>query len=135
MIKLIIVLLNFAFKGPLVNETCAITFVQAGTQANRLASTIDRAGNITNFTENRASKSFFFSQNSKETYSLIFVSVIKKVYQGNIPFVKTIHMYVFIKGIIGKMNCYCQVHFFFDLYWVSKYKNKIFLSTYYIRYS
>ena len=135
MIKLIIVLLNFAFKGPLVNETCAITFVQAGTQANRLASTIDRAGNITNFTENRASKSFFFSQNSKETYSLIFVSVIKKVYQGNIPFVKTIHMYVFIKGIIGKMNCYCQVHFFFNLYWVSKYKNKIFLSTYYIRYS
>ena len=135
MIKLIIVLLNFAFKGPLVNETCAITFVQAGTQANRLASTIDRAGNITNFTENCASKSFFFSQNSKETYSLIFVSVIKKVYQGNIPFVKTIHMYVFIKGIIGKMNCYCQVHFFFDLYWVSKYKNKIFLSTYYIRYS
>ena len=114
MIKLIIVLLNFAFKGPLVNETCAITFVQAGTQANRLASTIDRAGNITNFTENRASKSFFFSQNSKETYSLIFVSVIKKVYQGNIPFVKTIHMYVFIKGIIGKMNCYWQVHFFLE---------------------
>ena len=73
MIKLIIVLLNFAFKGRLVNETCVITVVPAGTQANRLASTINHAGNITNFTENGASKSLFFSQDSKETCSLIFV--------------------------------------------------------------
>ena len=66
-------------------------------------STIDCAGNIAHFTENRASKS--------STCSLIFVPVIKKVYQGNILFVKTIHiMYVFIKGIIGKTNWY--VHFF-----------------------
>ena len=60
MIKIIIVLLNFAFKCRLVNETRAIALVQAGTQANQLASVIDRAGNITNFTKNRTSKSFFF---------------------------------------------------------------------------
>ena len=60
MIKTIIVLLNFAFKSRLVNETCAIALVQIGTQATQLASAINRAGNITNFTESRGSKSFFF---------------------------------------------------------------------------
>ena len=95
MIKIIIVLLNFAFKCRLVNETRAIALVQTGTQANQLASAIDRAGNITNFTENRASKSFFFSQDLKATCSLIFVSVIKKVYQGNISFRKQYILYLF----------------------------------------
>ena len=38
-------------------------------------------------------------------------NVIRKVYQENIPFVKTIDMYVFIKGIIGKTNCYLCVLF------------------------
>ena len=117
MIKTIIVLLNFAFKCRLVNETCAIALVQVGMQANQLASVIDGAGNKTNFIKNRASKIFFFSQDSKETCCLVFVSIIKKVYQENIPFVKTIHtMYVFIKGIIGKTNCYWRMRFFFDLY-------------------
>ena len=62
-----IVLLNFAFKCRsaltlLVNETQAIVLVQAGTQANQIASAIDCAGNITNFTENfaLAKVSFFF---------------------------------------------------------------------------
>ena len=59
MIKTIIVLLNFTFKCRLVNEKSAIG-MQASTQANQLASAIDRAGNITNFTENGASKSFLF---------------------------------------------------------------------------
>ena len=49
----------------LANETHAITFVQAGTQANQFASAIDRTGNITNFTENRSGKSFFFSETQK----------------------------------------------------------------------
>ena len=105
MIKTIIVLLNLAFKCRLVNETRAIALMQAGTQANHLASAIDRAGNITNFTENHACK-LFFSQYSKGMCSLIFAPAIKKVYQQNIPFVKPIHiMYVFIKSIIGKTNC------------------------------
>ena len=111
MTKTIIILLNFAFNCMLVNETCTVVLMQAGTQANQLASVIGLAGNITNFTKNCTSKSFFSSQNSKETCSLISVSVIKKVYQEDIPFVKTIHMYVFIKGTIGKMNCYWHVHF------------------------
>ena len=51
----------------LVNETRAITLVQAGPQANQVASAIDRAGSVTNFTENRAGKSFFFSEVSRET--------------------------------------------------------------------
>ena len=72
-----IVLLNFAFKCRsaltlLVNETQAIVLVQAGTQANQIASAIDCAGNI-NFTENCSSKSFLLFQDSKETCSLIFV--------------------------------------------------------------
>ena len=71
MIKTIIVLLNFAFKCRLVNETRAIALVQAGTQADQLASAIDRVGNIINFTKNRARKSFFFSQDLKDTFSLI----------------------------------------------------------------
>ena len=57
----------------------AIALVQAGTQTNHFASGIDCAGKITNFIENRAVKSFFFSEDSKETCPLIFVSVIRKV--------------------------------------------------------
>ena len=117
MIKTIIVLLNVAFKWvSLVSETRTIGLEQAGKQANQLASAIDRAGNIANFTANCASESFFFSEDSKETCYLIFVSVIKKLYQENIPFVKTIYMYVFIKNIIGKTNCYWHVRFLFGLY-------------------
>ena len=63
----------------LVNETCAILLVQAGMQENQFASAIDCTGNITNFTENRASRSSFFSEDSKETFPLICVSVIRKV--------------------------------------------------------
>ena len=51
----------------LVNETRTIALVQAGMQANHFARTIDCTGNITNFTENRAGKSFFISEDSKET--------------------------------------------------------------------
>ena len=63
----------------LASETRAIALVRAGTQANQFASAIDCAGNITNFTRNHAGKSSFFSEDSKETYPLIFVSVIRKV--------------------------------------------------------
>ena len=54
-----------------------ITLIQTGTEANQLTRAFDHTGNITNFTENCASNSLFFSQDSKETCSLIFVSVIK----------------------------------------------------------
>ena len=80
------------FLCKLVNETCAIVLMQAGTQANQLISAIDCANNITNFIENGTSKSFFFYQDSKEMCSLIFVSVNKKLHQENIPFMKTIHI-------------------------------------------
>ena len=63
----------------LVNENHAIVLTQAGTQANQFASAVDCTGNITNFNENHAGKSFFFSKNSKEACPLIFVSVIRKV--------------------------------------------------------
>ena len=76
--------------------------MQADTQANQSASAIDRTGHITNFTENRASNSFF-SQDSKETCSLIFVSFIKKVYQENIPFVKPVHI-IFQQFTLGCEN-------------------------------
>ena len=51
----------------LVNETRSIALVQAGTQANQIVKTIDRAGNIINFPENHADKNFLFSEDSKET--------------------------------------------------------------------
>ena len=49
--KTIIILLNFAFKCSLVNETCTIALEQADTQANQLASVLNHTGNITNFTK------------------------------------------------------------------------------------
>ena len=90
-IKTIIVLLSLAFKCRLANETGAIVLVQAGTQANQLAGAIDCASDITNLLKIVQAKVSFF-QDSKKTCSLIFVSVIKKVYLENIPFVKTIHI-------------------------------------------
>ena len=92
LIERIPIALCIDFLCKLVNETCAIMLVQAGMQANQLISTIDCANNITNFIENRTSKSFFFYQDSKEMCSLIFVSVNKKLHQENIPFMKTIHI-------------------------------------------
>ena len=69
------------FSSRLVNEMSTIVLVHAGMQANQFASAIDSAGSITNFTANRTGKSFFFfSQDSKETCYLIFVSVIRKRY-------------------------------------------------------
>ena len=49
----------------LVNDTHATALVQAGMQANHSARTIDCAGNITNFNENHAGKSFFFLKTRK----------------------------------------------------------------------
>ena len=106
MIKTVIVLLNFAFKCRLVTENHVITIGKTSTQTNQLACAIDHAGNVTIFTENHRSKSFFYSQDSKETCSLIFMFVIEMGYQENILFMKTMYiMYAFIKGIIGKTNC------------------------------
>ena len=49
--------ISIVWRHPwLVSETGAIALEQAGAQANQFASTIDCAGNITNFTENRAGK-------------------------------------------------------------------------------
>ena len=57
----------------LVNEIRAIALVQAGTQANQFASAIDRAGNITKFTENRGGKSFFFLKLKRDLSLNFFV--------------------------------------------------------------
>ena len=67
MIKTIIVLLNFAFKCRLVNETHTIAIVQVGMQPNQLASMTDCTGNITNFTKNGASKNSFFLKTQKRS--------------------------------------------------------------------
>ena len=45
----------------------------------KFASMADHAGNVINFTKNHASKYLFSSQHSRETCSLFFVSVIRKV--------------------------------------------------------
>ena len=100
----------------LVNETCTVAFLQAGKQVNQFASTIDHAGSTTFYRKLHQQKLLFYLILLKETCYLIFVCVYQKVYQENIPFVKTIDIYVFIKGITRKINCYWHVCFFFDLY-------------------
>ena len=78
-----------------------IALVQAGMQANQLASPIDRAGNITNFLK------------TQKRRVLYFLCVIKKgAYQGNIPFLKTIHIMLILTGIT---NGYWHARFFFDM--------------------
>ena len=62
----------------LVNKTCTIALVLAGTQKNQFASVIDCAGNITSFTQNRASKSFFFFWRLKRGLSSNFCVCHKK---------------------------------------------------------
>ena len=57
--------------------------MQAGTQTNQLASAIDHAGNITNFTKKWCKQKFIFSQDSKEKCSLIFASVIKNIREND----------------------------------------------------
>ena len=75
---------------------------------------------------------FFFSR-LKEMCSLIFVSAIKTVYQENIPFLKPIHMYVFIKNIIRKTVTGVFVFSSICTKLVNI-KNKTILNMYYIRY-
>ena len=89
----------------IVNETRVIVLVQARTQASQCASVIDCAGNITNFTEICAGKSFFFLPRLKGDLFLNFcVSHKKKYNHENIPFVKTSRIYVFIKGIMSGLK-------------------------------
>ena len=61
-----------------VSETYAIALVQAGMQANHFARAIDRAGNITNFIENCAGKSFFFFLKQEGHFFLNFCAWHKK---------------------------------------------------------
>ena len=93
MIKTIIVLLNLAFECRLVNKTCAIALMQASTQANHLARSIDRAGNITNFTENHASKFFFFSILKRDVF-FNFCACHKKGVSAKHPIRETNTYYV-----------------------------------------
>ena len=50
----------------LVDETCGIALMQEGMQANQFASAIDQRGNIRNFNDNRAGKSFFFLKTQRD---------------------------------------------------------------------
>ena len=107
-------------------QTCQwdIGLEQAGTRSIVQASANDGAGNITNFTENRTSKFLFFSRFKRDVF-FNFCVCHKKGVSGKHPIREPIHiMYVFIKGIIEKTNCYWQVRYFFDLYSVGKYKKQ-----------
>ena len=133
MIKTIIDLLNLAFKCSLVSETSWLHLCRlARRQIIWPVRLIMQATYITNFPRNRKSKSFF-SQDSKEMCSLIFVSAIKTLYPENIPFLKPIHMYVFIKNIIRKTVTGVFVFSSICTKLVNI-KNKTILNTYYICY-
>ena len=56
----IMVLLNFAFKCSLVNETSTTALVQAGTQANQLASATDHTGKHSKFHQKSHKQRFLF---------------------------------------------------------------------------
>ena len=86
------------------------------------------------YQKSRKRKFLFFSGLKRDVLFNLFVCHKKGVSVKH-PTRENRTYYVFIKSIIGKKNCYWHVRFFFDLYWVSKYKNKIVLSTYYLRYS
>ena len=61
MIKTVTVLLNFAFKWlRLVNETHTIRLVQAGKQANQLASTVDHTGTAMQFLQEIVQAKVYF---------------------------------------------------------------------------
>ena len=61
----------------LVIETCTIALVQAGTQANQFASTIDRAGKL--YQKSCRQKFLFFLKTQKNLVLIFFLSVIRKV--------------------------------------------------------
>ena len=71
-------LIELCLKYRLVNEICAISHVQPVMQANQLAIAIDRTGNKTNFTENCASKGFFFFSRLKRDVFFNFCVCHKK---------------------------------------------------------
>ena len=107
----------------LVSETCTIALMQADRQVNQFASGIDHAGNITNFTENRAGKSFF-SQDSDETYSLIFVchKNVKSWIEQNIPLLLCILLLLLHSITICKIRViYCKVLKVFNFKLVSSF--------------
>ena len=112
-LKLIIVLLNFAFKCRLVNQICAIALVQAGTQVNQLASAIDCAGNITNFTKNCTSKSFFFFSRFKRDVSFNFCVCHKKGVSGIHPIPENNTYYVCFHYRHNRENKLLLTHAFF----------------------
>ena len=99
----------------LVNETRMIALVQAGAQANQFASTTDCTGNVNKFYRKLLRQNFLFFLKTQRRLFLktLCLSLKKRYNQENISFVKGRHKYLFIKGIIGKMNCYWHERFFF----------------------
>ena len=82
-----------------------IALVQVSTPENQSASAIDHAGYITNFTENRASKSFFSWRLKRDAF-FNFCVCHKKGVSGKHPIHKTNTYYIFFKGILGKTSSY-----------------------------
>ena len=99
----------------LVNETRMILLVQAGTQANQFASTIDCTGNINKFYQKSLRQNFLFFLKTQRRLFLKTLSVLRKGIIRKIFHLWKEDKYVFIKGIIGKMNCYWHKCFSFDL--------------------
>ena len=107
--------LSFCFQAPvrLVNETTRLHKGKPIGQRDW-----SRKQNNKFYQKSCLQKFLFFWRLKKVVFFnfCAFKLIIKTVYQENIPFVNTMHMYVFIKGIIRKTNCYWHMHFFFDLY-------------------
>ena len=74
-ISLIIIDFLFSFKLKIIHNSglsmrpAQSCLCRQGMQADQFVSAIDHIGNITNFTKNRTFKSFFFSEDLKETCS------------------------------------------------------------------
>ena len=62
----------------LVNETRMIALVQAGTQANQFASTIDCTGNINKFYRKSLRRNFLFFLKTQRRLFLKTLSVLRK---------------------------------------------------------
>ena len=85
----------------LVNETHTITLAQTDTQANQFTRATDHAGNMTDFNKNVQAKVFFFLRLKGDLSLNYCICHMNRYNQEHIAFVKTRHIYLFIKGVIG----------------------------------
>ena len=110
-------------ESRLVNETCAITLVQAGTQANQFVSAIDQAGNITHYWKSCRQKFFFLkTKKSLVLKSLCIIRQVKSwIVQNNLLLLFVCKIHVIYCKVLKVFNFKLFSYFFLIfLMWCQK---------------